>query len=176
MCVIVFMRVCVFRTFVGVSSEPIRGVDLSKHSVQMKPSRTGSGFPRCSVPTPINTHHVRHISQRWSSHSRSRKGRRDLTIIHRYLWLLWRKRNPDNCSEGDATLSYFKFSTRVPLRFMHKVILLTNNHWSVICEFKYWSISSESWLYFFLCTESLNLIFLWLTKHLPAGEPQRHPL
>lgn len=144
--VCVSLCVCVFRTDSGVATEPFRTVDLSRKTVQMKPSRTESGFPQRSVPAPINTHHVRHILQTWPSHSRSKKGRREiypLSTTSTSMLVMWR--NP-GCA------CFVMLPKKSPLHFMNKLILLTNNHRTIICELKYWSVSCK--LYF---SEFLNL-------------------
>lgn len=89
---------CAFRTDIGVSSEPIHVVDPPWSTLCKWNLLVGeNGIPQRSVPAPINTHHVRHISWRWPSCSRGKDGKeRDLSVIHCYpLLLSWR--NP-----GDA--------------------------------------------------------------------------
>ncbi len=73
--------VCVWDRRWCVRWFPLHTVDPSWSTLQMKPSCTASGFPERSVPAPINTHHVRHISQRWPSRSRSKQGRREIYLL-----------------------------------------------------------------------------------------------
>lgn len=167
------VAVCVFRT-VTVSNEPIHMVNPSWSALcKWNPSVGEYRFPQHSVHTPINTHQVRHISQRWPSYSSLNEGNEiylsstapcDCFHVKESQWFLRRG--------FKAVCAWY-----TPLHVMKdgNLILLTNNHWSVIYEFKHWSISSESLLCVFVCTKSVNFIFLWLGMHPSVGEAHHPP-
>lgn len=184
-CVSVFQGVCVC---VCLGQTLLYPVNPSTRSTPLQALCANETFPYrkwippalCTRPNQYSSCKTYFTEMALSQRVKAGKGR-DLSVIHCYLWPLWCEGILMILWEGMhrlcSALVLFCVSGQIPLHFMNKVnlILLTNNHWSVICEFKRWSMSSDSWLHSFVRAESVNLIFLWLAKHLPAGEPQRHP-